>query len=261
MKHFPSEFVFESETTLKVVYTGEQTNPTPYFYAPSIEELLGSTNPAASASSRMKSLEARITNYNEQNDVVFEQYSVQLLGSSKPAWMHLSDGLYSILAVKTSNSLRARTMYYYNQACMFYIVNTAKTDVANVIQHWVNGVVLPTIVKNGEYVAHRKDGIGMRRGLTDAIKLAITCNELTDKAYMSITDAVYYIRFGLHTQTLRDYLKLKDGENIREHLEQDDLDALAKIESSIMGGIILGMPLNDILSSERLVKLYRRPLL
>lgn len=258
MKYFPTEFVFNQEKVLKVVYTGDQNKPTPYFYAPSIEELLGVSNPSANATSRMASLESRILNYNEQQGVTFTSYDVKLLGSSKPAWMHLSDEFYEILAVKTSNNLRARTMYYYNKASMFYIINTSKTDIANVLQHWVNGVVLSTISDTEEFIMHRKEGIGLRKQLTDTIKDAIANNELTDSAYPAITDAVYFIRFGLHTLDLRRILQLRDGENIREHLSKDDLDALGCIEGAIANAIDYGMPLEQALNSERIIRKYRR---
>lgn len=260
MKAFPSRFVFEQEKVLKVVYCGSQEHPTPYFYAPSIEELLGVNNPAASASSRMKALESRIINYNQQNGVEFVSHPVQLLGSSKPAWMHLSDGLYEILAVKTSNNLRARTTYYYNQASVFYVINTAKTDIANVIQHWINGEVLTSIAKTDAYLHYRKDGIGIRKQLTDTIKNKIEVKQLTDSAYMDITDAIYVIRYGLHAPQLRARLGLKDGENIREHLSQEELQALARLESELSGLLNFGHSIEETLSNPDFIKAHSKPL-
>ena len=264
MKKLPSIFVNDLEDKLNVVYTGDSFKPTPWFSAASVEALMGVKNPYGSANNRVLTVHGRITEYlNSHPDTKYIATGtpVVLLGSVKPAKMFADDGQYSILAVMSSKNATAKPSYYYNEAATFYVLTSAKTTVANEIQHWVNGVVMPTIRETGEFNLHRKDGIGLRRGLTDAIKMAITNNETTDKAYMSITDAVYYIRFGLHTQTLREYLKLKDGENIREHLNQDDLDALAKLEDNIAGCINLGVPLDKILASERWVKLYRRNLI
>ena len=56
-------------------------------------------------------------------------------------------------------------------------------------------------------------------------------------------------------------LQVGESENIREKLDQDELDVLARLESDIAGGINLGMPLEQILTSERLIKIYRRSLL
>lgn len=264
MIKFPPIFINELSEKLTVVYTGGSVKPTPWFSAVSIEAMFGVKNPYGSSSNRVNTVVGRITKYLDAHPEakhLATGTTMMLLGSVKPAEIVADDGTYAILGVKSSRNATAKASYYYNEAALFYVLTTSKTDVGNDIQHWVNGIVLPSIARTGEYIAHRKDGIGLRRGLTDAIKMAITNNETTDKAYMSITDAVYYIRFGLHTQTLREYLKLKDGENIREHLNQEDLDALAKLEDNIAGCINLGVPLDKILASERWIKLYRRNLI
>ena len=264
MKKLPSIFVNDLEDKLNVVYTGDSFKPTPWFSAASVEALMGVKNPYGSANNRVLTVHGRITEYlNSHPDTKYIATGtpVVLLGSVKPAKMFADDGQYSILAVMSSKNATAKPSYYYNEAATFYVLTSAKTTVANEIQHWVNGVVMPTIRETGEFNLHRKDGIGLRRELTDAIKRGIDNKELNDSAYPSVTDAVYFIRFGMHAQYLRAALGIGDNENIREHMGQDDLDALAKIERSIGAALDAGMPLSQLLANERLIKLYRRNLI
>lgn len=260
MKHLPMKFSFEHDNVLKVVYLGTSDAPEPYFSTLSIEEFLGSANASSSASSRMKGLENRIINYNQQFGTTFVSHDVVLLGSSKSARLYLSDGTYKILSVKSSSSPRARSSYYYNLASLFYVITTARTDRANVLQHWINGEVLPSIHTYGEYIATRKDGIGVRKQLTDAIKSKIDANELGNNAYMSITDAIYLIRYGMHTPQLRAHLGLSDADNIREHLSQDELQALARLESELAGVLNMGLTIDNALSNPNFIKVHRKPL-
>lgn len=264
MKKFPPIFTKDFEDKMTVVYTGDSFNATPWFSAVSVETLLGVKNPYGTVSNRVNNIVNRIRAYSAAHPTdehIADGTKVVLLGSVKPAKMVADDGQYTVIAVMSSNKATAKPSYYYNEAVLFYVLNTSRTEFANELQHWVNGTVLPTIRRTGEFNLHRKDGIGLRRKLTDAIKLAIDNKELTERAYAGITDAVYFIRYGLHTEQLRVVLHLKDGDNIREKLDQDELDVLAKLEGDIAGGINLGMPLDDILTSERLIKIYRRSLL
>lgn len=260
MQHLPSIFSSEGGTELKVVFLGSERKPEPYFHAASVEAYLGTSNPYASASNRMITLEAKIQAYNERFGLNPEQKGVQLIGSSKPAHIHATDGTYTILAVKSSKNLRAKTTYYYNLAAMFFVINTARTDRADDLQHFINGEVLPSIYKYGEYIGIRKDGIGLRRMLTETIKRGIEKNELTDKAYSDVTDAVYFIRYGLHTNALRGVMGLAPEANIREALPQEELRILGEIENKISGGIDMGMTIWEISQNKRLINLYRKPL-
>lgn len=253
-------FEYSDESKFKVVYLGEDRKPDPFFSAVSIEEFLGSTNPSSTASSRMLGLENRIVNFNKQFGYEFKPYDVTLVGSNKPAHMHLSDGTYSILAVMSSKNARARASYYYNLAALFYVLTTARTDRANVLQHWINGKILPVIYKTGEYIAVRKDSIGFRKHLTDAIKRRIDCQELDESAYPTITDAIYLIRYGMNAAQLRDRLGLGDSDNIREHLSEDELNAIALIENDLTGALNLGLSLSDVLANKAFVMLHRQPL-
>lgn len=260
MKHLPSIFTTDQNTELKLVFVGSERKPVPFFHAASVEEYLGTANPFSSASKRMTSLEARIQSYNERNGQSPELKDVTLLGSSKPARIHATDGTYTILAVKTSKNLRAKTTYYYNTAALFFVITTARTDKADDLQHFINGEILPAIAEHGEYIGVRKDGIGLRRMLTDTIKRGIEKNELTDKAYSDVTDAVYFIRYGLHTNALRGVMGLAPEANIREALSQDELRILGEIENKISGCIDAGMTIWEISQNKRLINLYRKPL-
>lgn len=259
MQRLPSIFTNQGDE-MKLVYIGSERNPEPYFHVASVESYLGTSNPYASASNRMLTLENRILAYNERFGLKPEQKEVKLIGSSKPAHIHVTDGTYTILAVKSSKNMRAKTTYYYNLAAMFFVINNARTDKADELQHFINGEILPAIYKYGEYIGVRKDGIGMRRMLTDTIKRGIDEKELTDKAYSDVTDAVYFIRYGLHTNALRGVMGLAPEANIREALSQDELRILGDIENKVSGCIDAGMTIWDISQNKRLIKLYRKPL-
>lgn len=256
--HFPKSFEYTEDNTMKVVYTGAASDPEPYFNATSIEEFLGSTNPSATASNRLDTILKRIENYKEQFGDSVPSGDVKLIGSSKPARILASDGVYTVLAVKSSTRLAARDTYYYNKALLFFIINTARTDKANALQHWINGEILPAIAKYGEYIGVRKGGIDLRHCLTDSIKRRIEAKELDEKAYASLTDMVYFIRFGVHTDTLRIMLGLKPDENIREALPQEELRVLGELETKIAGYIDLGIPIDSLATNPRLINLYRR---
>ena len=263
MKKFPSVFTNELEDKLTMVYTGDSFHATPWFSAVSVESLLGVKNPYGTVTNRVNSVLKRITSYLEvhpDNEHVASGTPVQLLGSVKPAKMLADDGQYAVMAVMSSKNATAKASHYYNEAALFYVLTTSKTDMANEIQHWVNATVLPTIRRTGEFNLHRKDGIGLRRVLTDTIKDGIENKELTDSAYMTVTEAVYYIRFGFRSQTLRDVLGIGNSESIREHLNQEDLDALGAIEGHIAGALTCGMKLEDVVNNPRLIKRYRRSL-
>lgn len=263
MKKLPAIFEKDASTLLRVVYTGNPEKPDAFFNATSVEQLIGAKNPAGSTTNRVTTVIGRIRQYLAAHPEVphmEEGAKVDLIGSAKPAVIMADDGVYKVLGVKSSHSPLARTSYYYNAAAMFYVLNTSMTDEANVIQHWINGEVLPAIAKHGEYIAVRKDGIGLRRMLTDSIKRGIDAGELTDKSYSDVTDAVYFIRYGMHTDTLRTVLRLSPDANIREALPQDELRILGEIENKISGCIDVGMSIWDISQNKGLIKLYRKSL-
>lgn len=263
MKHLPSIFSGSFEDSLRTVYCGSVEKPVPFFSAANIEAMLGVKNPYGSATSRVNTVISRIEEYladNPDTPHKAPHTPVVLLGSSKPAEIVSDDGTYTILGVKSSSRATARQSYYYNEAAVYYVLNTAKTDVANNIQHWINGSVLPTIAKYGEYIGVRKDGIGLRRGLTDAIKRLIDLKRATEMAYPTVTDVVYIIRYGMNSNQLRRHLGLEEGDNIREHLSQEELQALAKIENDLTGALNLGLSLEQVMGNKDFIAIHRKPL-
>lgn len=260
MLHFPASFDYAEDGTMKMVYTGKVEDPEPYFSSTSIEEFLGATNPSASATNRMEGILKRIENFNSQFKGEVPSGAVNLIGSSKPARVHASDGTYTILAVKSSSRLTARDTYYYNKALLFYVINTARTDKANVLQHFINGEILPSIAKYGEYIGMRKGGIDLRRCLTDSVKRQIDAQKLDEKAYGTVTDAVYRIRYGLNTYSMRNVMNIDPSDNVREHLPKEELRILGELEGKVAGLVDIGMPLEDIATNPALIKIYRKPL-
>lgn len=263
MKKLPAIFEKDASTLLRVVYTGDVKKPDVFFNATSVETLIGAKNPAGSTNNRVTTVIGRIRQYLAAHPDVphlEEGTKVELIGSAKPAFMIADDGVYQVLGVKSSHNPLARTSYYYNAAAMFYVLNTSMTDEANVIQHWVNGEVLPAIAKHGEYIAVRKDGIGLRRGLTDAIKRLIDLKRASEMAYPTITDVVYIIRYGMNSNQLRKHLGLEEGDNIREHLSQEELQALAKIENDLTGALNLGVSLEQVMTNKEFIAIHRKPL-
>lgn len=256
----PTLFDFEG-SNIKVAYLVGSDKP--LYNATSVANALGLKNPSASALSAVNTLCEKVQNYCRLNGKEFTTgVKVEIANSTRSAEILASDGVITVVRVANSKRyIHSQFNYYYNQEALYEVLLNSSADGALRFRYWITHEVLPSIARTGEYIAHRKDGIGLRRKLTDAIKLGIDNNELKETAYAGITDAVYFIRYGLHTQTLREYFKLKDGENIREKLDQDELDVLARLEGDIAGGINLGMPLEQILTSERLVKLYRRNLI
>lgn len=255
----PTIFQFD-DSEVKVVYL--QGDDRPYYNATTIAQALELKNASNSALSAVDTLAERLKCYCELTGTPFiTDVPVQIANSVRSACILASDGLITIIKVAKSNRATSHYYYYYNQEALYEILLNSSADKALRFRHWITHNVLPAIAKTGEYIAHRKDGIAMRRTLTDAIKLGIDNKELKDTAYAGVTDAVYFIRYGVHTDRLRVVLGVKDGENIREKLDQDELDVLARLESDIAGGINLGMPLEQILTSARLIKIYRRSLL
>lgn len=260
MKKLPSTFIGELGEQLKTVYVGDPRDPEIFFKATSIEEYLGATNPSASASKRMNTIESRIASFNAMKGSKNEKEPVILLGSDKPAYMYASDGVYKILAVKSSKRERATVSYFYNYAALFFVTTTARTDKANELQHFINGEVLPSIAKYGEYIGVRKGGIDLRRCLTDSVKRQIDAKKLDEKAYGTVTDAVYRIRYGLNTYSMRNVMNIDPSDNVREFLPKDELHILGEIEAKVACLVDIGMPLEDIATNPALIKIYRKPL-
>lgn len=254
----PTLFDFDGND-VKVIYLVGSSEP--YYSALTVAKALGKKNPSAYVLSTVNAMYDKIEEYARFAGIEpIKNEPVEVANSTRSAHVHISDGTLTILAVQ--KTCRAATFnYYFNQDAIHEVLFSANGEVALRFRYWLTHQVLPSIRKTGEYIQHRKDGIGLRRELTDAIKRGIDNKELNDSAYPSVTDAVYFIRFGMHAQYLRAALGIGDNENIREHMGQDDLDALAKIERSIGAALDAGMPLSQLLANERLIKLYRRNLI
>ena len=262
MKKFPSIFEKDFGTELSVVYIGRPEVHEPFFNAANIEAMLGAKSPFASATNRVNTILSRIRQYLELNpnaSHLNEGTEVTLIGSVKPAVMVGDDGVYKVLGVKSSHNVTARTSYYYNAATVFYVLNTAMTARANEIQHWINGEVLPSIAKYGEYIGVRKGGIDLRRCLTDSVKRQIDAKKLDEKAYGTVTDAVYRIRYGLNTYSMRNVMNIDPSDNVREFLPKDELHILGEIEAKVACLVDLGVPIEDIANNPILIKIYRKP--
>lgn len=256
---FPSIFTFEDEEVNVVYIKGDSA---PYYNATAVAKALKLKSPATAAISSINSLCERLKVYCEiGGHTLVEHKPVEIANSVKPAEVLASDGVISVLRIAHSRKItNTRFSYYYNQEGLYEVLLNSQAESAQKFRLWITHEVLPAIAKYGEYIAARKDGIGLRRLLTDSIKRGIDENRLTDKAYADITDAVYFIRYGLHTETMRILLRLPSEANIREALPQDELRILGEIENKISGCVDMGMSIEEIAQNKRFIKLYRKTL-
>lgn len=254
---FPSIFSFEDEEVTVVYIKGEAT---PYYNATTVAKALKLKSPATASLSAVNSLCERIKDYCAlTGKEIVEHKRVEIANSVRKAEILSSDGVITVLRVAASNRVtNARFYYYYNQEGLYEVLLNSQAETAQKFRYWITHEVLPAIAKYGEYVGVRKDGIDLRRCLTDSIKRSIEAKELDEKAYATLTDVVYFIRFGVHTDTLRIMLGLKPDGNIRESLSQDELRVLGELETKVAGYIDLGMSISDIANNPRLINLYRR---
>lgn len=260
-RYYPKSFSLDDET-LHVVYIGSELDPEPFYSAVDLERFLGISNPSASASRRLDVVTSRIEAYLVAHPELRDQAqnelgAVTLLNSVKPARIAASDTIYKVLAVNTSSRANARSVIYYNQAVVFFVISRSSSDVANDVQHFINGTILPTIKRTGTYIGVRKDGIALRVDLTDAIKERIDAREYDEGAYATITDLVYFIRYGVHTAELRTMVGADTNENIRERLTQDELQALSTLERDLTALVHIGYTIDDMAKTEKLIARYR----
>lgn len=251
----PTLFDFDGNEVNVIYLVGSDE---PYYSALAVARALGKKNASSSALSTVNLMRDKIEQYAQimgTTPIVGKQ--VEVANSTRYAQIFISDGTLTILAVqKTSRS--ATFSYYYNQDALHEVLLSTNGEVALRFRCWITHDVLPSIRKTGEYIHCRNDGIGMRKLLTDSLKRGIEKDKFPSDVYPAVTDAIYYIRFGVHTTTLRDMMRLKDGENIREHLSQEDLVAIGEIENSIAGALNCGMTLEQAVNSDDLIEIYRR---
>lgn len=254
--HWPTTFDFEGNK-VKIIYLEGDNRP--YYNATTVAQALGLKNASNSGLAAVDSLVERIKRYCELGGKQVESgKTLKVANSVRVAEVIASDGLITVLKVSKSNRATSHFYYYYNQEGLYEVLLNSNAEGALRFRYWVTHDVLPAIAKYGEYVGVRKDGIDLRRCLTDSIKRRIDAKELDEKAYATLTDVVYFIRFGVHTDTLRIMLGVKPDGNIREAISQDELRILGELETKVAGFIDLGMSISDIANNPRLINLYRR---
>lgn len=254
----PTLFTFES-SDIKLLYLENENKP--FYDALSVAKALGKKNPSAAALSMAMTVCAKIERYCDLMGKTPEKDTpIKIANSVRTGKIVISDGNMTVLAVTKKAGFSATFSYYYNQDALYEVLLASEGNTALRFKYWITHEVLPAIAKTGEYIAVRKTGIGFRKHLTDAIKRRIDCQELDESAYPTITDAIYLIRYGMNAAQLRDRLGLGDSDNIREHLSEDELNAIALIENDLTGALNLGLTLNDVLANKAFVMLHRQPL-
>lgn len=256
---FPSIFTFEDEEVNVVYIKGDSS---PYYNATTVAKALKLKSPATAAISAVNSLSDRLKVYCEiGGHTLVEHKPVEIANSVKPAEILASDGVITILRVAHSRkAANARFSYYYNQEGLYEVLLNSQSEAAQKFRLWITHDVLPAIAKYGEYISVRKDGISMRRFLTDAIKRQIDLKRMDEHAYPTITDVVYIIRYGMNSNQLRRHLGLEEGDNIREHLSQEELQALARIEDELAGLLNFGLKPEQVMINKEFLSVHRKPL-
>lgn len=256
---FPSIFTFEDEEVNVVYIKGDST---PYYNATTVAKALKLKSPATAAISAVNSLCERVNEYCAlHGKEVVAHKPVEIANSVRPAEILASDGVITVLRVAYSRkAVNSRFSLYYNQEGLYEVLLNSQAESAQKFRYWVTHDVLPAISKYGEYVAARKDGIGIRRFLTDAIKRQIDLKRMDEHAYPTITDVVYIIRYGMNSNQLRRHLGLEEGDNIREHLSQEELQALARIEDELAGLLNYGLKPEQVMTNKEFLSVHRKPL-
>lgn len=253
---YPALFDFEGNAVKLIYLKGENK---PYYNAISVASALGRKNPSGSALSAVDTVCEKIRNYAELSGRPFiEGTKVEIANSAKQGKIAASDGVMTVISVARSSRATAHSDYFYNQEALYEVLLTSSGDAAIKFRYWVTHDVLPSIAEYGEYITARGTGIVMRRCLTDAIKLGIDHGELDEDAYSAVTDAVYFIRYGRHSNELRAAMMLDASANIREHLPKDELHVLADLESKLAAYLTIGMTLEQVTTNKRLLALYRK---
>ena len=244
--HWPTTFDFEGNK-VKIIYLEGENKP--YYNATTVAQALGLKNASNSGLAAVDSLVERIKRYCELGGKQVESgKTLKIANSVRVAEVMASDGLITVLKVSKSNRATSHFYYYYNQEGLYEVLLNSNAEGALRFRYWVTHDVLPAIAKYG---------IGMRRCLTDAIKRLIDLNRASEMAYPTITDVVYIIRYGMNSNQLRRHLGLEEGDNIREHLSQEELQALAKI---LTGALNLGLTMEQVMGNKEFVALHRKPL-
>lgn len=256
--HWPTTFDFEGNK-VKLIYLEGETKP--YYNATTVAQALGLKNASNSALSAVDSLVERVKRYCELTGKQVEAgKTLKIANSVRVAEVIASDGLITVLKVAKSNRATAHFYYYYNQEALYEVLLNSNADEALRFRYWITHEVVPSIVQYGEYIGVRKNGIDLRRCLTDSVKRQVDAQNLDEKAYATVTDVVYRIRYGLNTYSMRNVMNIDPSDNVREFLPKDELHILGEIEAKVACLVDIGMPLEDIATNPALIKIYRKPL-
>lgn len=256
---YPSVFSFEDET-VKLIYL--KGSDVPFYSATTVAKALKLKAPSVSSLAAVTTLCEKVKTYCSLTGKEFVTgLPVEIANSVRKAEIVASDGVITVVRVFSSNKItNSKFSYYYNQEGLYEVLLNSNAEGALRFRYWVTHEVVPAIAKHGEYVAARKDGIGIRRFLTDAIKRQIDLKRMDEHAYPTITDVVYIIRYGMNSNQLRRHLGLEEGDNIREHLSQEELQALARIEDELAGLLNFGLKPEQVMTNKEFLSVHRKPL-
>lgn len=224
----------------------------------SVERAMCVKNPNSSYAHRVN----KIVNMIKQHpDFVVESDGVTVVikSHSYEGFVVASNGTCRILGVRKSNNISGRVSYYYNTAALCWAVCGSKSSVGDRLNRLTSSEILPMLEEHGEYMfldQHCFLPI-LRTRLEDAVNTGV----YDDSVYHKALDGVFFIRFGIPMSEVCRSLGVDDANEIRGKLGNDDKYHLACIQNSISAGLFFGEELDKLLTSERLVKLYRRNLI
>lgn len=134
------------------------------------------------------------------------------------------------------------------------------SEQGKLFRDWLANTVLPNLREHGIYVDGmenmtpeqikkvtdarieryilRKFGIGIRRGLTDAIKRTLKPTSTQWYIYANYTNALYRGLFGMDCKTYKESLGLSEKDSLRDAVDDDTLEMIAKAEE-LMSGLIM----------------------
>jgi len=144
-------------------------------------------------------------------------YTKNALNASKNIYL-LSQQGYTLL-LKLMNSELARKQY--KQVIRDYF--TIKESI-----HYLTQDELKQLIA-------REDGIIRRNRETSAISRFIQKGELSDGryTYAKITNTTYEMLYGMYAKEIKEYLDLRQQDNLRDFLSKKDLDEIREIEDEI----------------------------
>ena len=101
-------------------------------------------------------------------------------------------------------------------------------------------------LQNQEYYIDRRIGKIIRRELTDALKDSGIDNKMHGHSYSTFTNLIYKLVLGMNASRFRKVLGLHERANVREHLNEFQLQQVAKLEKAVQSWIDCGFNYNEI---------------